>query len=258
MFATNLLEERILNTFLGVTAQAPTALYVGLYLNNPSETGQAGTEVSYTGYERQPIAFSTPGTLNGGIGIQNTTDITFAKSPIAVGTATHIGVHDSVTGGNMLLYGDFTESIQIDADEAPVIVGGQAQWWLTGQASNAFKTKCMNYLHGQDLLGFTPYYAMYSGNPEQGAAELTGANYARVPVTFTAPEEQVGGQAMIRNSERFATERATESWGTLVFAAIMDSQTVGSSVYYNQKTPKEIRTGLMVIYDVNQLSISVN
>jgi hypothetical protein len=47
MYATNYFETKILNIFSGTPCVAPSGLYVGLFLSNPTETGVAGTEVSY-------------------------------------------------------------------------------------------------------------------------------------------------------------------------------------------------------------------
>ena len=62
MYASNYLETAIINLMRGTSLQAPTGLYVGLFLSDPTDTGTAGTEVSYTGYARQPITFQLDGT----------------------------------------------------------------------------------------------------------------------------------------------------------------------------------------------------
>ena len=77
MYACDYLENGVLNALRGVTFTAPAKCYLALYLNDPGESGGAGTEVSYPGYKRMEISFSAPADSNGGIGIQNLTDITF-------------------------------------------------------------------------------------------------------------------------------------------------------------------------------------
>lgn len=103
MYATNYLETMVLNTLRGQTATAPMGLYLALFLNSPGESGTDGAEVNYAGYVRQTVVFSAPSPMNSGIGVTNVADITFPVTPIALGTITHIGVMDSLTGGNMLL-----------------------------------------------------------------------------------------------------------------------------------------------------------
>lgn len=258
MYATNYLETLVLNTLRGQSAAAPAGLYAALYLSNPGETGTEGTEVSYQGYQRKAVTFTTPAALNGGIGFQNAEEITFPITPVSLGAITHIGILDSASGGNMLLYGEFTESVTVEANESPVIVAGEAQWWITGAMSSAYKTKALNLLRSQNIPGFTPHVALYNGNPEDGGAELSGDNYARVPVAFSAPAQQVGGQTQIVNSGQVNTVRASSAWGTLTYAAIMDAQTAGQPVYYLARTPKEFRRGLMLMYDPGTLKVSIN
>ncbi len=259
MYMTNYFESLVLNAFRGQTAAAPTALYMALYLSNPGESGSAGVEVSYAGYQRQPVQFSAPAPMNGGIGVENTQVVSFPLSAVPVGTVTHLAVSDSLTGGNMLLYGPFTESITMGAQESPEVVAGEAQWWLTGTLSTAYKTKVLNLLHGQPLTGFTPYLALFNGSPESGGGELSGAGYARVPVTLTAPEEQVGGQLKAQNALAVVTPRAGEPWGTCAYFALMDAQTVGQAAEYVAANPaREVRKSLMITIAEGDLTLSVN
>lgn len=258
MYATNYFEGMMLNVLRGQTAVAPSGLYLALYLNNPGEEGTGGTEVSYSGYARQGIVFSSPGPMNGGIGVTNVADITFPVAPVALGAITHIGVMDSPAGGNMLLYGAFTESVQVEASEAPVIVAGEAQWWMTGAMSAAYRTKMLNLLNGQSVSGVIPYLALFHGNPEDGGAELAGENYERVALPFGAPAEQVGGQMQIASSEQVSTVRASTPWGAWSYTAVYDAPVAGSPVYYAARSPKEIRKGMMVVVTEGALNLSVH
>lgn len=258
MYATNYFESAILNLLRGVSITAPTTVYLALFLNSPTESGQAGTEIAYTGYVRQAISFSAPAPMNGGTGIQNAADITFPTAPAAAGTITYIGIMDSLTGGNMLVYGELTEPLVVAANEAPVIVAAEAQWWLSGNMSNAYKTKILNILRGTNCPGFVPYLALFNGNPESGGRELSGTGYERVSLTFGAPTEQPSGQMLIANSVRAQTSRAGAPWGTWTHTAIYDAQSTGNPVFYVARATKEFRKGLMAIVDVGNLSLAVN
>lgn len=258
MYATNYLETMVLNTMRGQNAAAPSALYLALYMNSPGEGGTEGTEVGYSGYARQTIEFSSPGPLNGGVGVQNVADVTFPVTPVTLGAITHVGVLDSPTGGNMLLYGEFTEPIGVEASEAPVIVAGEAQWWMTGQMSTAYRTKVLNLLHGQSIAGFIPHLALFHGSPEDGGAELSGDNYARVALPLSAPSEQVGGQMQVSNSEQVTTARASTSWGTWSYTAVCDAATSGSVVYYAARAAKEVRKGMLVMVGSGALNLSMH
>ena len=67
MYACDYLENGVLNVLRGVTFAAPAKVYLALYLNDPGEDGASGTEVSYAGYKRIEIDFSSPAETNGGI-----------------------------------------------------------------------------------------------------------------------------------------------------------------------------------------------
>jgi len=103
------------------TATRPTAWYVGLYTAAPSDSG-GGTEVSGSGYARQAVTFAAA-TSPGGT-TSNTGAVTFTASGGNWGTITHIGIHDAVSGGNLLWHGAMTASkIVNDGDTLEFSIG---------------------------------------------------------------------------------------------------------------------------------------
>lgn len=195
MYACDYLETGFLNVLRGVTFAAPTKVYLALFLNDPGDSGAAGTEISYAGYARMEIAFSEPAASNGGIGIQNLSDITFAAPADPAGTVTHIAIMDSLVGGNMLARSELTESLVIGANEPPVFLAGDVLFYLTGNMSNAFKTKLLNLFRGTSILGISPHFSLWNGSPEETGSELAGDNYARAALTFSAPSERPDARA---------------------------------------------------------------
>ena len=102
---SNYLEERTLNHFFrGVASTSPATLYVGLFLNNPTDAA-TGTEVSGTSYARQVITFSAPTQDSGKGTIKNNTEIEFPSAGSNWGLVTHAAIYDDLTGGNMYYYG---------------------------------------------------------------------------------------------------------------------------------------------------------
>lgn len=244
MYACDYLENGVLNALRGVTFAAPAKCYLALYLNDPGESGTAGTEVSYPGYQRMEVQFSPPAESNGGLGIQDLADITFPTPDAAAGTITHIGVMDSVVGGNMLARNELVEPLVIGAKEPPVILAGDVLFYLTGDLSKAWKTKVLNVFRGQSIQGVTPYYSLWNGSPESSGSELAGDDYQRVPLTFDAPEEQVSGQVIARNSVETAFPSPTTSWGTWTHTAICSAASSGEAIWIKARTePKEIKRG---------------
>jgi len=103
------------------TATRPTAWYVGLYTAAPSDSG-GGTEVSGSGYAREAVTFAAA-TSPGGT-TSNTGAVTFTASGGNWGTITHIGIHDALSGGNLLWHGAMTASkIVNDGDTLEFSIG---------------------------------------------------------------------------------------------------------------------------------------
>ena len=91
----------------GGSATRPTAWYVALYTVAPSDSG-GGTEVSTGGYARKTVAFAAA--TSGAGTTSNTGDVSWTASGDAFGTVVAIGIHDAVSGGNLLWHGNMTAS----------------------------------------------------------------------------------------------------------------------------------------------------
>lgn len=260
MYATNYFETAFLNIMRGNRLVAPTTLYAALYISNPGESG-TGIEVTYTGYARQPITFTTPAmdsTIKA-ITVRNSKVITFPKSDVNAGTATHIGILDSAAGGNMWVYGEAREGLRIDAQDAPVLLAGEVVYYSTGNLSDYYKRAFLNVLNGESIDGFTSYLSLFNGNPDSGGAELAGDNYARPELPFAAPAESDSGQMMIQNPTQVLFNRPTTAWGNWSYTAIYDAQKSGRAVWFVEKSPaKEIKKGYMPWVDSGNAKVGIN
>ncbi len=258
MYACNYLENGFLNVLRGITFSAPSKCWLALYINDPGEAGN-GTEIQYESYTRREISFSEPAAVNSGIGIQNLSDITFAKPQTAAGTVTHIGILDSQTGGNMLARGELTEPIVIGANQPPVFLAGDVLLYFTGDLSTAYKTRLLNIFRGQSLAGIQPHFSLWNGSPERSGAELSGDNYERVPISFSAPSEQASGQLQIENASAAAFNRPSTAWGTWSWSAIHSAKSGGEPVYIRQLASSvEIRRGYMPAFDASAIKVGIN
>ena len=98
------LENAIVDHALGTaTFTKPTAVYLGLYSAAPTDAG-GGTEISGNGYARQAITFNA---ASGGSAANSNTP-TFTASGGAWAAATHFGIFDAVSGGNLLYWNALT------------------------------------------------------------------------------------------------------------------------------------------------------
>lgn len=259
MYATNYFETAILNSMRGTTLTAPATMFLALYITDPTDTGQAGAEVAYEGYQRQPVTFSAPAEVTGGVGIQNDAQITFPKSASDAGTVAYIGLMDSVTGGNMWAHGALTDSLPLNAGTAPVFSPGDLTFTFTGDLTKAYKTNYLNVFRGQNVAGFTLFVALYNGDPESGGAELSGTNYARVGLSMTAPSEADSGQMRMSNSQQASFNRPSTNWGTWSYTALYNLVSGGQAVWKQAKSPTwDLRPGRMPLIEQGALTVAVN
>ena len=110
---TNYLEDKIINHLFGDDTgasgadhyTAPTTWYAGLLTGAPSDSS-AGTEVSGGAYARQSVAWTLS---TGGVAqAANTAALTFPAATTNWGTATHCGIYDAATSGNLVAYETLT------------------------------------------------------------------------------------------------------------------------------------------------------
>lgn len=256
MYASDYFETKILNLARGQSITAPSTVYLALFLNDPTDAG-TGTEVSYSGYARKAIVFTAPTVDGSGMSMSNNAQITFATSNASIGSATYVGIYDSLTGGNLLLYGQLTEPIAINAGVAPVVRVNSAKWTFSGKLSNAYKTNVMNTLRGINCSGFTPYLALCNGSTEAGGQEFSGNSYARVAMVFGAPVDD-GGPMKISNTAQVETPVATGTWGQLTHIALYDAATAGNPYLIDSSSVSILmNTGKSVIYKIGDFNFSI-
>lgn len=108
---SNYSEKLLLDWLLtGEAVSRPTSWFVGLFTSTPSDSG-GGTEVSTGAYVRQAL---TVGPATSGVGTSsNTNTVSFTASGASYGVVTHVGIFDSVSGGNLLWHGPILVSKEV-------------------------------------------------------------------------------------------------------------------------------------------------
>lgn len=98
-----------------VNPPIPSKYYVGLSQSTPNTSGGNVTEPSASEYKRVELTgLSVP--ANGVI--KNSSPIIFNKvGATNWGTLTYYTVHDSISGGNLLFYGQLTKSKLLEQDD---------------------------------------------------------------------------------------------------------------------------------------------
>lgn len=102
----------------------------------------------------------------------------------------------------------------------------------------------------------TVYLALFTSAPGEigGGTEVSGGNYSRQPVSFTAPS---GGVTSNDSNVNFPV--ATADWGTITHFAIFDAETSGNMLLYDALTQsKVVQVGDQLIFKAGDLSITLD
>jgi len=125
MSKSDYLENKVLDHILGATAySAPGTVYVSLHSADPTDAGN-GAELSGNGYARKSVTNNTTNWPNASSGSKsNGTAITFATATGNWTAATHFGIWDASSAGNLLYFGALTASKTVqNGDTASFAVG---------------------------------------------------------------------------------------------------------------------------------------
>ena len=228
MYATNYFENQMLNLMRSQNIIAPANVYLALFLSNPGDTGTEGTEITYSGYARQAVTFSAPTASGNGLMIQNTNQVSFAEASSSAGTVTYVGVYDSLSGGNLLLYGFLDPPLVVQSGVTPIFRSNSVRWTWSGNLTTYYRTAIMNTLRGTSCSGFAPYIALCNGDPTGSGSEFSGDDYARFAVEMSAPVQQPSGAAQVSNSQDAQSNTSTGNWGQLTYVAIADAASNGN------------------------------
>lgn len=238
MYASNYFETVIINLMRQTEFNSPGPLYIGLFYNNPTDTGgSVDYEVGYGGYVRQRINFS----MEGNYSIKNTDTITFPESNVTVSSPVQfVGVYDSVSGTpsssssvHMWLYGMLAVPLTIQANVSPVFRPGAIKWTMNGNISSTYARNILETLRGNvsKIDPFQPYIGLFNGDPNNGGSEFSGNDYERIPVTFAQPvSDSASATASItsNSSDIVSPNPASGYWGNLTHAGIFTARTGGS------------------------------
>jgi hypothetical protein len=122
---SNALENSVLNHVLGGPDYArPATVFLALYTTAPSDSG-GGVEVSAADYARLSItnnATNFPAASGGAK--SNGVDLVFAEATNAWGLVIAWALFDAVSSGNMLYWGDFTQTQTIGVGAAAKVKAG--------------------------------------------------------------------------------------------------------------------------------------
>jgi hypothetical protein len=122
---SNYWENEILDHVFGKGAYTPPTIYVGLCSADPTDagTGSACNELSGNGYARVATAASDWDAASGGA-LDNATAITFPEASGDWTAATHFGLFDALTSGNLLAHGSLSQSKTVQSGDTASFAAG--------------------------------------------------------------------------------------------------------------------------------------
>lgn len=117
MSASTYLGNAILNMILKAVSFTPLGVVsISYHYADPGLTG--ANEVSGNGYARKAVVGADWGTVANKT-VENINAITFPVATGGQGVVTHVGVWDSLTGGNFLAGATLVAPVTIDAGDTP-------------------------------------------------------------------------------------------------------------------------------------------
>ena len=104
------------------------------------------------------------------------------------------------------------------------------------------------------------YIALYLNNPTAASTgtEVSGTDYERMEVTFSAPTT-VDGKQQIANDADIEFPQAGSNWGNITHAEIRDGLEGGNPYYYGAlSVPKLIETNDVLRINAGELKIQIS
>jgi hypothetical protein len=92
---------------------SPAALYVALFNGSPTDAGGSGTELTNTlrGTTTRTTIALTAAQVSGTTSLKNGAQVVITSSASAGATATHMGIFDLATNGNLLFHGELNGGV---------------------------------------------------------------------------------------------------------------------------------------------------
>lgn len=273
---TNYAENAVLEHLTRETAYTPAAtLYLALCTGDPGETatGASCNECSNSGnsYARAAITFGAATSR----AIANSGLISFTTLTGSAGTASHFAICDSGTygAGNVLAYGQFTESKTLVSGNTPTVAIGEisisiVSGTLSNYAANGMLDRMFRnqaFTISANALGLATA-TLSDSTTGSTVTEVTNSNaYARLALNAAGGSQpswaSAGSVNTTSNANQWTMPTPSGSWGTVVAAFIADNASHASGnilLYDNGITDQAVGTDDVVYYATGQFSLTVD
>ena len=258
-------EAQLLNQlFGGVPYSTPNTLYFGYMVGVAGETGP-GAEPNSGGYQRIALTNNTANfAITANQVKSNATEIQFAEATSNHGLVQAIGVFDSPSSGNMLVYFPLTSPINITVGDAMRIpVGSLTVQFASGGLSNYVKNALLNQLFGNVPFNIIPTlcvaYATSSPTDAVAGTEPSGNGYGRASVTNNTNNFPIATLGSKGNALDINFGEATGSQGTVTHVQMFDAGSGGNYLgRYALSAPQAISAGTIPSIPANTLTLTLD
>jgi hypothetical protein len=262
---TDYLEAQILNQlFGGVPYNTPNILYCGYMVGTASDAG-AGAEPNSGGYARVAITNNTanfPATSNQ---IKtNGSEILFPVATSNHGLVQSVGLFDSPSSGNLLLYFPLTAPINVSVGDAMRIpIGSMTVQFNAGGLSNYVKNALLNQIMGNVPFNIIPilYFSYATSTPTDATpgTEPSGNSYGRAAVNNTTNNFPVTTVDSKQNVVDIAFAESTGNQGTATHTQIFDASSGGNYLgRYVLPAPALINANAIPTIFANTITITLD
>ncbi len=177
-FSTFLADQMANFTYRAESFTVPAALFMSLYQSEPGED-DTGVELVGAGYVRQGVSFGAPSARR----ILSDVPVTFGPASADWVRATHVGLHNALSGGDLLCYDKIGDNQDVLSGESRTFPTGQLSVEMLGNISDYWANALLAHVFN-NVPATAPsslYMAPYVDDPgfDDSGTELTGNGMAR-------------------------------------------------------------------------------
>lgn len=234
------LEKKLLDyIFRGKPFPSPQNIYIGLFSTPVGDNAQ-GTEVDAISYSRKKITSSFNGASLGTV--VNKNPIFFPTAFSEWGECSHVGIFDSLVGGNLLFYSSFINPQNIRTGDTFSFLSGEFDISLNGDISIYLANKLLDHVLNKNTFTqpTSAYLALYKTIPETDdtkGIEVSGGSYSRIlcfgDLEWSAPHLIDG---FINNINTKAFSIASSNWGEVTAVGIKSALNGGNLLFLKKLT----------------------
>ena len=252
---SNYLEEKILDhTLRAISYSSPTTVYAALITSFTSD-GDSVTEVSGVSYARQSMAFDAP---SNGV-TANTSLITFPTAGSDWGTATHVGIYDAVSAGNLLFWAEFDIAKVIATSAVFRIPAGSYDLTMGGAFSLYLRDGLINHVLRNSALALPA--AVYAGIGTGVSNNNSSLSEPGAPTGYTrsgAITFASGGTGKITNTTSFSFTASGGNFGSMTHVGYFDAASAGNLLYALQlEDAREIFDGDGISFASTEVDLEI-